>query len=74
MRMMLSARSRTLAPLGAKLDSLSPTRILERGYAIAFDQHGRVLKDAARTAAGQPITVQLARGRIAADIRKIDPA
>ena len=71
MRMLLRARGSRLAPLVAKLDSLSPTRILERGYAIAFDASGAVLKDAAQSAPGEGITVQLARGKLAATTTKI---
>ena len=71
MRMLLSTRSRRLAPLVAQLDSLSPTRILERGYAIAFDLSGGVLKDAAQSAPGEAITVQLAHGKLAATTTKI---
>jgi exodeoxyribonuclease VII large subunit len=74
MQMLLNARNRSLSPLGAKLESLSPTRILERGYAIAFDSQGRVLKDAAQVSEGSDVQVRLARGRIAANVKKIEPA
>jgi exodeoxyribonuclease VII large subunit len=71
MRMLLNTRGQTISPLAAKLHSLSPTRILERGYAIAFDANGNVLKDVSQTGQGQPITVQIARGQLAAEVKKI---
>ena len=68
MRMLLGARSGALGLLQTQLESISPRRILERGYAIAFDADGNVLKDAAKSAEGQSITVHLARGRLAARV------
>jgi exodeoxyribonuclease VII large subunit len=74
MRTLLNGRRQAISPIAAKLDSLSPTRILERGYAIAFDANGNVLKDAAKTSEGSAISVRLAKGRLAADVRKVEPA
>jgi exodeoxyribonuclease VII large subunit len=43
----------------AGLESLSPLKVLARGYAIAFDEAGRVLKTAADAPNGSPLTLKL---------------
>jgi exodeoxyribonuclease VII large subunit len=63
------ARFQTLA---AQLDPLSPLRVLERGYAIASDEAGRILKDAAEVAPESGIQVRLARGRLKARVTEED--
>jgi exodeoxyribonuclease VII large subunit len=51
------------------LEERSPLRVLERGYAIATDAHGNVLRDAAQVALGAPVNVQLARGRLTTEVK-----
>lgn len=48
----------------ARLSSLSPLAVLNRGYALVFDESGTLLKDAARVRKGDRITSRLARGQI----------
>ncbi len=72
-RLHLVKRRAKLDSLAVQLDQLSPRRILERGYAIAFDPAGNVLKNAAQVSPGQQITLRLARGGVAAEVRKILP-
>jgi exodeoxyribonuclease VII large subunit len=45
-----------------QLHSISPLATLERGYAIASRRDGGILRDSAEVAAGDPITIRLARG------------
>ncbi|MGH9863717.1 MAG: exodeoxyribonuclease VII large subunit [Candidatus Acidiferrales bacterium] len=59
-----------LRALAGQLTQLSPLAVLERGYAIAFDAQGRVLKSAAAVRLGDPIQVQLARGRLEAEVKR----
>jgi len=61
-----------LARAGAKLDSLSPLRVLERGYAIALhDETGRALMRAADAAPGDALTLRLAEGSLRAEVVEI---
>jgi exodeoxyribonuclease VII large subunit len=63
------ARARTrFEPLSAQLDQLSPLRVLGRGYAIATDEVGRILKDASVAPPESGISVRLARGRLKARV------
>ncbi len=57
-----------LESLTAQLQQLSPQAVLERGYAIAFDATGQVIKSSAPVAVGDGIEVQLAQGRLEADV------
>ena len=73
-RLLLAKKRGRMESLQAELEQLSPTAILDRGYAIAFDAAGKVLKDAANAAAGDEITLRLARGRLAARVEDIKEA
>ncbi|MGH9793803.1 MAG: exodeoxyribonuclease VII large subunit [Candidatus Acidiferrales bacterium] len=53
-----------------QLDERSPIRVLERGYAIAYDAAGNVLRSADQVALGDEIRVQLASGRLSAEVKK----
>ena len=62
-----------LESLNGQLLSLSPRRILERGYAILFDSSGNVVKDASRLAVADEFTVRVAQGGIAGRVEKVLP-
>jgi exodeoxyribonuclease VII large subunit len=47
-----------------KLQSLSPLAVLARGYAIAFDSKGSIIKRAADVASGERIRIRVAEGEI----------
>jgi len=53
-----------LGTLAARLDALSPLRVLERGYAIAFDATGRALRSAAATSPGERLRLKLHEGEV----------
>ncbi len=60
-------KRRRMIELGSRLDSLSPLRVLERGYAIAIEQRsGRAIVDASRVKAGDVLDIRLHRGRLRA--------
>ncbi len=61
---LLEARSQRLDALAAHLQHLAPQAVLARGYAIARDKQGRVLRSAAGIPEGAAVSVQLADGRL----------
>src|SRR5258708_6702048 len=56
--------------LAAQMHALSPTNILERGYALVFDSKGHLVKDATQVQQGSEITAQVAKGKILASVKK----
>ncbi|HEV7472993.1 MAG TPA: exodeoxyribonuclease VII large subunit [Pyrinomonadaceae bacterium] len=48
----------------AALDALSPLAVLERGYAIAQDKNGRLVREASSVSIGDPLKVRLAKGKL----------
>ena len=59
----LDAASREFSLLAAKLDSLSPLRVLDRGYSITTSD-SRVILSADQVAPGDPVHVRLANGTL----------
>jgi exodeoxyribonuclease VII large subunit len=57
-----------------QLNERSPLRVLERGYAIATDAAGNILKSVAGVNLGDKVTVQLRHGRLTAEVRKKEEA
>jgi exodeoxyribonuclease VII large subunit len=52
---------------GARIEQLSPLRVLDRGYAIVSKKNGGILKDPAVIAPGTALDIRLARGRMEAE-------
>jgi len=69
---LLVAKIQLLDHLRLQLEERSPLRVLERGYAICTDANGNVISGAEQVAIGADIQVQLARGRLGAEIRRRD--
>jgi exodeoxyribonuclease VII large subunit len=63
-RARLRQAGETVSVAVGKLDSLSPLAVLSRGYAIAFDEAGNVIKRAADVAKGQPVRIRVADGEL----------
>lgn len=62
-----------LAAARRHVEALSPTRVLERGYAVVRDADGQVVRAADAVAVGAAIEVQLAAGRLAARVEGVTP-
>jgi exodeoxyribonuclease VII large subunit len=65
------ARSR-LAVAAVALDAMSPLAVLGRGYALAHDARGRVLRDASKVAEGERVRVRLSRGALRCRVEAVE--
>ena len=70
MERVLAGKTKQLERLRLQLEERSPLRVLERGYAICTDVEGNVVRAADQVAVGAEIQVQLARGRLGAEVRR----
>jgi exodeoxyribonuclease VII large subunit len=71
-RQLVEARKR-LGMAAASLDALSPLSVLQRGYAIAQSEDGAPLRDAAKVAIGDRVSVRLERGAIRTRVEQVEP-
>jgi len=53
----------------ARLDALSPLKVLARGYAVARDEKGRVLKQVKQLPAGRDFKLRVTDGEVDARVR-----
>jgi exodeoxyribonuclease VII large subunit len=72
MERLLVGKIQRLERLRLQLEERSPLRVLQRGYAICTDAHGNVVSGADQVAIGAEVQVQLARGRLGAEVRRRD--
>jgi exodeoxyribonuclease VII large subunit len=72
MERLLGNKIQGLERLRLQLEERSPLRLLQRGYAICTDAEGNVVSAADQVAIGAEVQVQLARGRLGAEVRRRD--
>ena len=70
-RARLEAAATGVAAMDAHLKHLNPELVLERGYAIALDGGGRVVRDAQKLAPGAALEVRFARGAVQTEVKKV---
>jgi exodeoxyribonuclease VII large subunit len=68
-RLLRNKRDR-LEKLSLQLQERSPLRVLERGYAIATDTAGNLLRSTENVALGDTIAIQLHRGKLSTEVKK----
>jgi len=67
---LLRTKREYLQRLALQLHERSPLKVLERGYAIATDANGNLLRDAAQVQLGDAVSIQLHRGRLTTEVKK----
>jgi exodeoxyribonuclease VII large subunit len=56
-----------------QLNTLSPLAVLNRGYALVFNESGTLVKDASKLTSGQMLITRLAEGSVESRITEIRP-
>ncbi len=67
---LLRAKRERWQRFALQLQERGPLKVLERGYAIATDAAGNLLRDAAQVALGDSVAIQLHRGRLTTEVKK----
>ena len=68
---LLRAHEATIGHRAVQLEALSPLKVLARGYAIATDEAGHVVKSAHALSLGDQIALRLGEGGVAATVTHI---
>jgi exodeoxyribonuclease VII large subunit len=71
---LLRAKRDRFEKLTLQLQERSPLKVLERGYAIATDAAGNLLRSADQVQIGDTVAIQLHRGRLSAEVKKKEGA
>jgi exodeoxyribonuclease VII large subunit len=71
-RRLLAERRSRLERSTARLEELSPVKILDRGYALIFDSAGQLVKDSTQVNLGDELTAKLARGILGLEVKRKD--
>jgi exodeoxyribonuclease VII large subunit len=66
----LNTARQKFAMAAASLNAMSPLKVLERGYAIAQDGRGSVVRDSSNVAAGDEVHVRLWKGALDCRVEK----
>lgn len=66
----LETRQRRLARAAELLDTVSPLKTVQRGYSLALDAEGSILRRADQVKPGAALTIKLARGELAARVEQ----
>ncbi len=67
----LNRQRENLSQLGALLDSLSPLKVLSRGYSIA-QKKGETIKNAMSLKKGDLISIQFEKGRVKSEVKDVE--
>lgn len=63
-----SRRAAMLENAMARLDAMSPLRVLDRGYSIAQAADGRIIRDSREISIGDRLSIRFAKGGVGADV------
>lgn len=66
----LEKRHTRITSLARELNAVSPLAVLGRGYAIAQNEEGQIIRRAEDTAPGQKLSLRLGEGRLSVEVKR----
>jgi len=72
-RRLLEQRTARLQRLAGQLQALSPLGILQRGYALVFDEQGKLVTRSGQLSPGKQVRGRVARGGFTARVERVEP-
>ena len=69
----VARKRQKFSELAASLDAMSPLKVLGRGYAMAQNEAGQILKSYRDTAPGDRVSVTLGEGGLTARVEEVHP-
>ena len=69
----LARKRQGFAALAASLDAMSPLKVLGRGYAMAQNETGQILKSYRDVTPGDRVSVTLGEGGLTATVEEVHP-
>ena len=57
--------------LTAKLDAMSPLKVLGRGYSVTLNEKGQLVKSIKAVKSGESLTVQMSDGKLTAQVQEV---
>ncbi len=69
---LVSQKKQRFVALAAKLDAMSPLKVLARGYGVVRDKNGHVMASALQTSIGERVSIQLTDGKIHAEVCAVE--
>ena len=67
----ISKKRHTFISLTAKLDAMSPLKVLTRGYSLVQDAAGRIVRSVAQVTDGDTVCVSVCDGKITATVAEV---
>ena len=68
----VSARKQEFLQLTAKLDALSPLKVMSRGFSVVTNTDGKIINDAADISVGDKLHLKFAKGSAACRVEETD--
>ena len=68
---LIDRRKQSFIGLTAKLDAMSPMKVLTRGYAMTQTDSGEVIRSVSQTAVGDTIRISLSDGELRAAVTEV---
>lgn len=68
---LLNRKRETFVRLTAKLDAMSPLKVLSRGYSMATDQQGELIRSVGNVSVGDQITVRFSDGSAITQVEEV---